>query len=474
MTTWRPEVHDFGGPRYRAIADALARDLAEGRLAPGDRLPTHRDLARALGLTIGTVTRAYGEAERRGLVQGEVGRGTFVRHVSPAPDPFGLRVRETTEPGTIDLAINLPAPVGAELSQALSRTLRQVADALDEASPRAEVEPDLAAYQPRGGARNHRVIGARWLRRLGVEAEPDSVLVFPGAQQAILIVLASTLRPGDTVLTEQLTYPGLKAAARLLHLNLHGLPLDDEGIVPAAFERACADGAGRVLYTVPTLQNPTCVSQSQARRAEIAAIAERHEVLVLEDDVHGPLLESPMRPLLATRPDLGFYLVTLSKTVAPGLRVAFLRAPAALCENLASNLWASTFSAGPLLAELTCRWIEDGTADRLLCARRDEARRRHDLAADLLRDAVWKGHPSGYHLWLQLPGSWRAEQFASEATRLGVSVNTPATFAVERGLEPRAVRVCLGAPPTRDLLATGLLRLRALLDREPQGAAEVV
>ncbi|MBK8233167.1 MAG: PLP-dependent aminotransferase family protein [Candidatus Eisenbacteria bacterium] len=471
MTSWIPELKEWSGPRYRAIADALARDLAHGRLAPGDRLPTHRELARALGLTIGTVTRAYGEAERRGLVQGEVGRGTFIRHAVPAPDPFGLRVREGGDPGSIDLAINLPAPVGPQLSEALAATLRQVADDL---APDTGREPDLTAYQPRGGVRAHRAIGARWLQRFGVETDPDALLVFPGAQQAILIALASTLQPGETVLTEQLTYPGLKAAARLLHLNLHGLALDAEGIVPAAFERACAEGNARLLYTVPTLQNPTCVTQSPARRAEIAAIAERHGVLILEDDVHGPLLDSPVRPLLGARPDLGFYLMTLSKTVAPGLRIAFLRAPRERCEMLASNLWASTFSAGPLLAEVSCRWIEDGTADRLLRARRDEARRRHDLARDILRDAEFNAHPSGYHLWLQLPGSWRAEQFAAESARLGVSVNTPATFAVERGHEPRAVRVCLGAPATLDYLRTGLLRLRALLDREPHGAAEVV
>src|SRR5437762_14239985 len=162
MTIWRPDLRRRSGPRYAAIAEALAEDAAEGRLRPGVRLPTHRDLAGTLGVTVGTVTRAYAEAARRGLVSGEVGRGTFVRAVAgpalSAPPPDGRAL--------IDLSANLP-PAGAEGVEAatLSRTLAALARRRDLAR--------LLAYPPEGGLPSHRAAGAEWVGRAGLAVEAE-------------------------------------------------------------------------------------------------------------------------------------------------------------------------------------------------------------------------------------------------------------------------------------------------------------
>ena len=236
MTIWVPELASRSGPRYRAIADSLGHDIAAGRLPPGTRLPTHRWLADRLGVTVGTVTRAYAEAARRGLLSGEVGRGTFVRRAAEVggDDPI-------VEGASLDLAHNHPPmPALGPFGDVLQRTLAVLS-----------ARPDLSAllgYPTDGGRLTYREAGAAWIERSGLRADPESVLVCAGSQHALTTVLATLLQPGDVLLTEALTYPGLQALANLLHVRLEGLALDRDGLRPDALEEACRRNPARALY----------------------------------------------------------------------------------------------------------------------------------------------------------------------------------------------------------------------------------
>ena len=197
MTSWSPTLENRQGPRYLAIAEQLARDLEAGRLKPGDRLPTHRDLAWTLGVTVGTVTRAYAEAERRGLIAGEVGRGTFVRdRVVDTPPP----ALPLPDDDFVDLARNFP--VQEVPNEAIGRTIAEVATSPDIAR--------LLAYAPNLGLPAHRAAGADWLARHGIRALPSEVGVVSGAQHGVTLAMAAVARAGDVVLTEQLTFYGMK------------------------------------------------------------------------------------------------------------------------------------------------------------------------------------------------------------------------------------------------------------------------
>ena len=145
--------------------------------------------------------------------------------------------------------------------------------------------------------------GAEWIGRAGVAASADRVLVCTGSQHGLTVVLATLLQPGDLLLTESLTYAGLKSVAGLLHLQLAGLPVDAHGLRPDALEDACRARRARVLYVIPTLHNPTTAVMPLARRREIAEIAERHDVAIVEDDVHGLLPETRPAPLAALAPE---------------------------------------------------------------------------------------------------------------------------------------------------------------------------
>ena len=463
MTTWTPELTERAGPRYRAIADALADDVKGGRLKEGARLPTHRDLAAALRVTVGTVSRAYAEAERRGLVKGEVGRGTFVRRDHGEPLDFGMRLRE--EGSVIDLSLNFP--IGEADDRLLRSTLVAVAK-----DPRLG---RLIEYLPHAGLLRHREAGAAWVNRAGLETRPEEVIVCNGGQHALAIALIALASPGDVVLAEAVTYPVFKTLAALLHLKIVGLPLDDQGLRPDAFEAACKAGAPKILYCVPTIQNPTATVLPKARRKKIAAIARAHDVTILEDDIYGLLPRERPLPLAHHAPDRTVFISSLSKTVAPGLRIGFMAASRALTDRMIPALCATTWMASPLMAELAARLIEDGTADAILERKRKEAAARQAIAAKILPGSPGPGaHPLSYHLWLPLPEPWRGTEFADRARQRGVAVNPGEVFAAGGVKPPAAVRVCLGAARSRDQLEKGLRILRDTLEAAPLSGLAVV
>ena len=460
MTMWLPDVTEMPGPRYLAIAQAIADDTASGRLKPGARLPTHRELAERLGVTVGTVTRAYAEAARRGLVSGEVGRGTFARRPVESMVAPG-----DAESPIVDLSVNHP-PATAEDARQLRSTLEALA-----------LRADLArflAYQPNAGAPSHRAAGAQWIARAGIEARPEQVLVCAGSQHALMTIFTTLVGPGDTVLCESVTYPGMRTLAALLRIHLQGLPLDEHGLRPDALEAACRKGAPRALYCVPTLQNPTATIMPEARRKEIAGIARGHGIPIVEDDVHGFLPESRPRPLSAFAPESSFYVNSTSKSLAPGLRIGYLLSPAAHVSRLASAVGSTVWMVAPLMAEIVSTWIREGRAEAVLAEKRSEAAARQSLALRILGGARVDSDRSGYHFWLGLPEPWRSETFVAEARRRGVAVTPAEAFAVDREAVPAAVRVCLGPARSHADLERGLSALADMLAASPESGISIV
>lgn len=456
MTNWKPDIEsDPDRPIYLAIADALGEDIASGALARGERLPTHRSLAQELGVTVGTVSRAYAEAERRGLVVGEVGRGTFVRPPSAGDDWFAAGLDGESVP-LLDLGRNFPVAMSEDENRFLADTLREL-------SGRSNLS-DWLRYPNRSGTRRQRGAGARWIERTGLSASPDQVVVSTGAQHALTVIFSTLTRPGDLVLAENLTFPGMKAVAQMRKLRLRGLPMDDHGLIPEAFARACASETVRALYCVPTIHNPTTTILAEERRSEIAGIAERHGVLIVEDDIHGAFPTQPVLPITAHAPEISCYVTSTSKTLAPGLRIGYVLAPEALVERIETGIRATTWMAVPLMAEVTTEWILDGTADRLLDRRRQEMADRQQLAAGRLANQEFAAHREGTHVWLRLPDPWRSSDFVAQARERGVFLTGAEAFAVGREAPPHAVRLSLGPPRDRDELDRALATLVGILE----------
>lgn len=453
VTTWRPHKLSPRGPVYLAIADALAADLEAGRVKPGERLPTHRELARVLGVNVVTITRAYAEAARRGLVDGHVGRGTFVRSIEERPPSRPPRGSAT---GAIDLSQN---------QIALDRGSFDAAALV--ASMGARVEGALhAGYQPAGQS-EHRAAGAQWLARAGLAVDPSRVMVTTGGQQALATVFATFAKAGDTVLVEELTYAGVKSLAALFRLRLQPVALDEEGLVPEALEEACRRGNPKLLYCMPNLQNPTGVVLSAARREHVARLAERYDLLVLEDDASGFLLEDPPPPIAALTPERGLFVTSLSKSLAPGLRVGYLAAPERELDKLHQTQAALTWMTPALTAAIASTLIQSGELARVADRKRAEIRKRRALFQRVLGHLASPSHPDSPCVWITLPEPWRGEEFVAAAERAGVLVTAAETFVVSRTHTPHAARLCLGTPTTRAEVESALQRLAGLLEGVP-------
>jgi DNA-binding transcriptional MocR family regulator len=290
------------------------------------------------------------------------------------------------------------------------------------------------------------------------------VLVTQGAQHALASVLRAVTRPGDTVLAEVVSYPGIIALARQLRLHLVGVEIDQEGLVPAALELACKSLHPRAIFCVPTIHNPTTATMSAGRRDAVAEILQRHGVLLIEDIVPAMLLEAPPEPLAVRMPEQAFLIAGLSKSVAPGLRVGYLQAPSAWCSKIAAVIRSDCWMTAPLMAEIVSRWIESGEMDRLNALQRARIDAEHAVASDALTGVAYRQAPTSSHLWLPLPEPWRAAEFAAALRQEGVLVKTADSFVIGRNAAPHAIRICMSGATSLDALARGLSLIRTTLE----------
>lgn len=455
---WQPSLRSSSKPLHDQLMDALARDIAAGALSPGTQLPPQRDLAYRLKIGVGTVTKVYAEARRRGLLTATVGRGSFVA-------------------GALADAANVDALI--DFSRNLVST-RAAAARFPDALLALRRRPDLAehlTYAPPAGMPAHRKAGAKWLAaQSGLpDADWQRLVVCEGGQHAMALAFSAICKPGDTVLTEHATFFGMKALAEQLRLRLVGLPMDKQGLLPDALDKAAAAGA-KVLYTIPTLQNPTGRVMGARRRLDIAAIARKRDLTVVEDDVYAPFLrgEADLAPIATLAPERTFYVSTLSKLVAPGLRCAYLLTPSeTLFERVVTVIRAFSYAPAALGALIATHWIEDGTAETIADAARRDVADRTAAALRILGKQIEGPYAKiAPHIWLPM-SELKAERVAGAAMRGGVAVTPPAAPIVD-AKQISGLRLCIGAPADVATLERGLKVVAAAVAESPDAMRAVV
>ncbi|MFI4974289.1 MAG: PLP-dependent aminotransferase family protein [Caulobacterales bacterium] len=456
---WTPRMAEGDGLRFEGLVEAIAEDIAAGRLAPGDRLPPQRETAYRLGLGLGTVTRAYAEAERRGLLTAQVGRGSFVAETAAgaASGQAGAR---------IDFSRNLPplAPARAHLAGALAALRRRpdIADELD--------------YAPPEGRTRDRRAGQAWIAAVtGWDGPNPSLLACcAGAQQAIFLALEVAAPARAPVIVEEATFWGVKAAAAAAGRPLIPAAMDAEGLRPDALERAARQSGARVAYVLP-FQNPTARLMGPARRAAIAQVARRLDLTLIEDDLYAAFRpDDGAPPIAALAPERTFYVSGVSKSLAPGLRAGYLAAPTAEhFERVIAAVRALSYAPPGFGPAIASQWIEDGSAQAIVAAVKAEVRERTALAGEILGDLL-EPPASGesLHLWLPM-GELEAERLTSRALRLGVDPTPPAAPLVPGG-KLTGLRLCIGAPPSRETLRRGLEIIRDAASAAPERTPSIV
>lgn len=459
---WGLDVSKIRGPRYLAVAGAIARAIDNAELPPGAQLPTQRELAERLGVTVGTVSRAYALARKRRLIVGEVGRGTFVQGLTHS-ERNARYIPAASEKG-IDLGC-FRSPVEG-LSQSIVKCLAEVGE-------RASLLP-LHMYPPGAGTLSHRLAGTAWIGRTGFNVPVERVLIASGAQQAIAACLATVANHGDTILTEELTYSGVKAISAHLGLRLRAVAMDGQGMVPESLEREATESGARVVYMQPTVHNPTASSMQAARRRRIAEVATRLDLVVIEDDAAASALAERIEPVSALIPERSCYITSLSKSVSPTLRIAYIAASDRLLGALTYTIHTFALGTSPINAEIAALLIGKGTAQEIARSYVKSMARDLDAARAMLAGHTVQTHPGAFFFWLNLPEGWNPDAFVLAAKQRSVTVPSADSFLVARMAMQHGVRVSINPSAQAGMLRKGLAVLNEILGARPQPGQTIV
>ena len=448
---------DLRGPLFRRLARAVASAIERGALPDGFRLPSERSLATTLSIGRGTAVAAYDVLVADGLVERRRGSGTFVAVTDQPRLPEG---REGS--ALIDRLVERSDPTSelVDLSIAVLHEASGLPDAAVTTADLAAVVPDTG-YTPWGLPALRRAVAAH-LGEWGLPTDEHQLVITTGAQQAIAAAAMCWIRPGDTVVTEDPTYPGALAAFTQSGARVLGAPTDAHGV---RVEPLAAHLASRpaLLYLQSTLHNPTGSVLSATRRRAIAELVEQSHVPLVEDLALADLAwaDAPP-PIAALVPNASVAVVGfLSKLFWGGLRVGFVRAPDPLALRFARVKATHDLGSSAVSQLLAVRLMASAPSAELARRRADELRARHDVLAGALRRRLpswtWQAPRGGMSLWVRVPAR-SSEAFAQHALRYGVAVATPAALSPS-GRFTDHLRLSFSAAP--GVLEEGVRRLAA-------------
>lgn len=447
--SWKPDLSKTAGPKYAVLAELLEDDIKSGKLKAGTKLPPQRELADFLDLNLSTISKAYKLCGQKGLLSASVGNGTYVAS-DAAAETVLLCGRENAH--IIEMGAIVPSVSCNLIVKQYTESLMKRPDALQ-----------LFSYGAPGGTKRQCEAGVTWLRKSGLDTDRTHIVLAAGGQNALTAVLGALWKAGDKIGTEQSTYPGVKTAAKLFGIHLLPVRMSGQEITEEGIRYAVQNENIKGLYVIPDYQNPTAHIMSLETRKMIAKAAEKEKLLVIEDGINNLLEDNPMPPIAAFAPEQAIYISSLSKTVSPGLRTAFIYVPERFHERLATALYSMNISISPLLATVSAALIEDGAADEILANRKKDIRERNAVVNQILKEFVLPGELTAPLRYVRLPEYFTGKGFEICARQAGVEVYGAERFCVGSRIPEKAIRISVITPPSLEILTEGLNRLKALL-----------
>lgn len=465
MTNWLPDLTTGSGPLYQRLADAIESDIDKGTIDPGAKLPPQRDLAYDIGATVGTVGRAYQLLRERGLVSGEVGRGTYV--LGQRPDGAQPDLLPANDEGT--RYIDAPRDK-LRFDSTAAPDIGQGAVVADVLSRTAQDHPHEISSYTRDFPDRWYEAGARWLSRNAFRPAADAIVPTLGTHAAVIGAIAALTTPGDYVAFEHLTYSQISRSAGLIGRRTALVASDEEGVDPDDFERVCAQKHPKMIFLMPTAQNPTLVTLSAERRAAIARVAREYNVVLIEDDLYGNLTDDPTPLLAEYAPERTIVAGGLSKSVAAGVRGGWLSCPAAYRHRIRVAHKMMTGGMPFLLAEVNARLVLSGQAGDIRKGCIAEISARTAIVRETLAGFAFKSHDKVPFVWLTLPDPWLSGTFKNACLEHGVLIDDEDEFKAGRSEQVfHGVRFGVSQPRQRKDITEGVAVIRRLLDEGRAG-----
>ncbi|WP_216329892.1 PLP-dependent aminotransferase family protein [Rhizobium sp. X9] len=467
MTNWLPDITEGNGPIYLRLADSIEGAISDGILKAGSKLPPQRNLAYDLGVTIGTISRAYALIHERGLVSGEVGRGTYVNESkTPAPssriEPAASAFGGTRHPIETSAEFRLNTTAAPDVGQSTLITGHIEAVTRD--------HPFEVANYTRALPDSWCMAGVRWLSQNGWSPKPENIVSTLGAHAAVMSVVTAMTAPGDRIVFEPLTYSHISRSAALAGRRVTLVEADEKGIVPDDFERICAQQHPKMIFLMSAGQNPTCATLPEERRRTIADIARRYGVWIVEDNLYGAMTREAIPLIAEFAPDITFVVGGLSKSVSAGVRGGWVACPAQFSSRIRISHSMITGGLPFMLAELNARLVNSGDADDI---RKDciaEINQREAIARRVFTGLEFNSLPDIAFLWLRLPEPWLSGTFRNAAMKEGVLIDDEDEFKAGRTEKVfHRVRISFSGPPKREDLTHAFGTLRHLLDNGSAG-----
>jgi DNA-binding transcriptional MocR family regulator len=452
--SWKPSISEVSGPIYRELASLLEEDVKSGKLMPGTKLPPQRELADYLDINLSTVSRAFKLCEQRGLICASIGNGTYVssdagtNHILK-PNPEHLQIIE----------------MGAILPH--SSPNRTITDYIQKMLSEPEADK-LFQYGLAGGSASQKEAAVRWISKLDYHVTPEQITFSAGGQNAIAAILASLFKAGDKIGTDPLTYPGIKTAAKMLGIQLVPIEWKNNEISQEGLINVIKNEKISGLYIIPELHNPTTHTMSLETRRMIAETAKRYHILIIEDAINSLLREHPLPPVASFAPEQTVFIMSLSKILSPGLRLAYVIAPDIYRKDLNTGIYNMNISMSPFVLELAARLIHTGIADNIARERRQYAIVQNQIVDRYLSKYEVQGEKECPFRWLLLPETFTGKSFEICARNEGVQVYSGERFLVGNSSDRRALRVSVTAARSSSEFEEGIKILKRILESEDE------
>lgn len=445
--SWRPQKSQLKKPYYLSLAALLEQDILSGALQENTKLPPQRELADYLDLNLSTITRVYKLCELKGLLYAVVGKGTFVSPGIHTEDTFRYKNLDAIEMGMIHPFYGCNSAVLTAAQSVLGQ-------------PEAI---HLFEYSDPLGTPSQLRAAGNWLRYLGMRVEEEQILLTAGAQNALSIILMSLFHPGDKIVVDSFTYTNFKALANSLHIQLVPADGDEQGMKPEALYQACKNAEIKGLYLMPTCSNPTSVFTPLCRREELADLAQKFNLLIIEDDIYAFLDTNRTKNFFFLLPDQTIHICSLSKSLCAGLRVCFMAFPEKYQHALEAGILDINLKTVSLNAEIIAQLINSGEGARIVQEKIRLAQRRNQIFQFFFPGQVKDSLPRFYH-WIPLPEYLTSQEAEIRAARKGVHILGSHRFAIKSDDPKPFIRASVVSPPSESMLKQGLSTLKGVLN----------
>ncbi len=446
--TWKPKLDRNSGPFYQSLARQLEQDIADGVIKPGTKLPPQRELADFLDLNVSTISKAFKLCELKGLLSATVGNGTFVSYSALTN---GRLISENIDGKVVDMGATVPEPSGNAL---LMQKLKEI---VNEAQ-----SVDLFSYRTDRAMEWQKDAAVSLLGYCGHKVDREQVLFSNGGQNALSAILAAVFKRGEKIAVDEHTYPGIKSAAAMLGIQLIPVPQNDKGMDMNALEIICKHEKINGIYIIPACHNPTTITMPEAQRMETARIAEQYDCILVEDGTY-QLMEIGMTAISDYIKSRSIYIASLSKVIAPGLRMAYLSTPMQYKNAISDALYSLNVAVVPLMAELSARIIASGQFETIIENHRINAALRSAVIERWLPKEICRGKETNIFRWLLLPEKFTGKAFEDIALSRGVQVFAAEKFVVGKTPPAHAVRLSICAPKDLEQLEKGAKILAGLI-----------